>query len=106
MAKDNQKLSKRLSKGFERWVYSNKYKTKIKNTTNEFIYFLESHFIEVNRLFVLVYTNEGNSAKRYNTQKYSLPKGRIKNYNAIINGKKFYDYTLDSDTKQWGSLWL
>ena len=35
-AKDNQKLPKRISKGFERSVYWNKYKTKRenKNTTN------------------------------------------------------------------------
>ena len=42
-AKDNQKLSKLLSKGFERSVYWNEYKTKSegKNTTNEYRYFLE-----------------------------------------------------------------
>ena len=35
-ARDNQKLSKHLSKGFERSVYWNEYKTKSenKNTTN------------------------------------------------------------------------
>ena len=35
-ARDNQKLSKLLSKGFERLVYQNKYNTKSenKNTTN------------------------------------------------------------------------
>ena len=60
-ARDNQKLSKLLSKGFEWSVYWNEYKTKSenKNTTNEFRYFLESNFITLNRLFVLVYTNEG-----------------------------------------------
>ena len=45
-AKDNQKLTKLLSKGFERSIYWNEYKTKNenKNTTNEYRYF--------NRLFV------------------------------------------------------
>ena len=54
-AKDNQKLSKLLSKGFERSVYWNKYKTKSKNlnTTNECRYFLKSNFVGVNRLFDL-----------------------------------------------------
>ena len=28
-----------------------------KNTVNEYRYFLESNFVEVNRLFVLVYSN-------------------------------------------------
>ena len=67
-AKDNQKLSKLLSKRFERSVYWNEYKTKNdnKNMTNEFRYFLESNFFGVNRLFVLIYPNEGNNAKRFN----------------------------------------
>ena len=57
--KDNQKLSKLLSKGFERSFYCNEYKAKCenKNTTKKFRYFLESNFVGVNRLFVLLYTN-------------------------------------------------
>ena len=48
-AKDNQKLSKLLSKGFERSAYWNEYKTKSENinTTNEYRYFLESNFAGV-----------------------------------------------------------
>ena len=47
-AKDNQKLSKLLSKGFERSAYWNEYKTKSgnKNTTNEYRYFLELNLLE------------------------------------------------------------
>ena len=43
-------LSKLLSKGFERSIYWNQYKTKSqnKNTTNEYGYFLEAHFVRVN----------------------------------------------------------
>ena len=44
-AKDNQKLSKILSKGFERSVYWNKYvKSENKNTTNEYRNFLRIKF--------------------------------------------------------------
>ena len=41
------------------YLYRNEYKTKSdnKNMTNEFRCFLESNFVVVNRLFVLVYTN-------------------------------------------------
>ena len=50
--RDNQKQSKRFSKGVERSVYWNEYKTiDYKNTTNEFIYFLKSNFVGVSRLF-------------------------------------------------------
>ena len=78
-ARDNQKLSKLISKGSERSVYCNKYKTKSenKNTTNEFKYFLESIFFGVSRLFVLVYTNEDANSKRFKAKIYYLPKGII-----------------------------
>ena len=105
-AKDNQKLSQLLSKGFERLVYWNEYKTKIenKNTTNEYIYLLQSNFVAVNRLFVLVYSNEDENAKRFKTQRYYLPNGIIKNYKVIINGKNFYDQPIDSNTKQYEEI--
>ena len=80
-ARDNQKLSKLLSKGFKIPVYWNENKTKSdnKNTANELRYFLESGFVGVNRLFVLVYTNEGNNAKRFNNQKYKILFTKIPN---------------------------
>ena len=58
------------------------------------IYFLESNFVGVNRLLVLVYTNETYNAKRFNAGKYYLPKGIMKNYKTIINGKSFYDHPI------------
>ena len=56
-ARDNQKLLKLLTKGFERLVYLNYQKAKKddKNTRNEFKYFLKSNFVGVNRFFVLIY---------------------------------------------------
>ena len=70
-ARDNQKLSKLLSKGFERSVYWNEYKTKSKNKnkTNEFRYFLKSNFVGVNRLFVLIYSNQDENAKKFKVKK-------------------------------------
>ena len=64
-ARDNQKLSKLLSKEFERSVYWNEYKTisETKTATNEFRYFLKSNFVGVNRLFVLVYLNRGDDVR-------------------------------------------
>ena len=66
VARNNQKLSKLLSKGFERSVYWNEYKTKCEteNTTNEFRYFLESNLVGVNRLFLLVYSYQDDDSKK------------------------------------------
>ena len=56
LAKDNQKVSKLFSKGFERSVSSNNNKTKSENrktTTNLLV--LKPNVVGVNRLFVLNY---------------------------------------------------
>ena len=105
-ARDNPKLSKLLSKGFERSVYWNEYKTKgeKKNTTNKFRYFLESNFVGVSRLIVLVYPNQNDESNRFFAQKYYLSKGIIKNYNVIINWKIVYDQAIDSDIKRYEEI--
>ena len=55
--KVNQNL---LTKGFEGSVYWNEFKTKneSKITTNQYRYFLHSIFVELNRFFVLIYSNQ------------------------------------------------
>ena len=75
-ARDNQVLSKFLSKGFKRSVYWNEYKTKSdnKNTTNAIRYFLESNFVGVSRLFVLVYLNQHETSKRFKAKKVLFTK--------------------------------
>ena len=69
--------------------------------TNKCRYFLESNFVGVNRLFVLVYLNQENDSKRFKAKKYYVPKGIVYIYNVIINGKNFYDQANDSDIKRY-----
>ena len=105
-AKDNQRLSKLLSKGIEKSVYWKEYKTKGENkkAINEYRHFLKSNFAGVNRLFVLVYTNQDDNAKRFKAKRYNLPKGLFKNYNVIINGKNFCDQAIDSEIKRYEEI--
>ena len=65
-SRENQNLSKLLSKGFERSAYWNESKTTSgnKNTANEYRYFLQSNFVGVDRLLLLVYTNQDGDSKR------------------------------------------
>ena len=90
---DSQKLSKRFSKGFERSVYWNRYKTKSENRdrTNKYRYFLQSHFVRVNRLFVLVYSSQDNNQTRCKTRRYYI--------------HKMYYQKLQPH-HQWKPLWL
>ena len=55
-------------------------------------------------MFVLVYSNQDDDSKRFNTRRYYLPKVTIKNYNVIINGKNFYNKPIDSDIKQYEDI--
>ena len=100
-AKDNEKLSKLLSKGSQRSIYWNEHKTKFenKNTTNDYIYFLESNFVGVNTIFVVINFNKGNDVKHFKAQRYYLLKGIVKIHNFIINGKISYDKEIDSYIK-------
>ena len=100
-AKDNKKLSKLLSKGFERSVYWNEYKTKNENKSTTNGYFIESNFVGVKKLFVLSYPNHDDNAKRTNGKKYYLPKRIIKNFNVIINGGNSYNQIINSNIKQY-----
>ena len=68
----NQRLSKVLNKGLESSVNWHEYKTKSynENATNKFRFFLESNFVGVNKLFVLIYTNQDAAYKRFKAERY------------------------------------
>ena len=84
----------------------NEYKIKgeIKNTTNEYRYFIESKFVGVNRLLILIYPNEDGNVKRFNGKKYFSPTIIVKNYNVIVSGKNFYDQPIDSNIKRYKEI--
>ena len=91
--------AKQLNKGFKKSVYWKSCKTKrakiIKQGKN--IYkLLNASFQGVKRLFVLAYfIAAGNNADQEvgfkNNRKYLLPRGEIKNYHVLIDGRNFYD---------------
>ena len=92
MSKRQSNINKISQKRFERSVHWNEYKTKSENKN--------TNFVRVNRLFALVHSNEDADFKRFKAKSYYIPKGIIKNYNVIINGKNFYYQVIDSDIKR------
>ena len=52
------------------------------------------NFVGVKRSSVLVDLNQDKDAKRFKSQRYSLLKDIIKNYNVIVNGKNFFDWLM------------
>ena len=103
--KDNAKLSKLLNEGFKRSVYWNKYKIIFKNYNNEYIRErLDASFQGVNKLFVLPYAHGDNITNENSYRKYFLPRLKIKNYNIEIDGRNFYDQSINDLIKQNDAL--
>ena len=83
---------------------STKQKQKtIKLDNNNFTIFpLDACFQEVRRLFVFVFGNTEESAKKVeinNHTKYFPPRVNIINYNVLIDRRNFYDQQIN-DTKK------
>ena len=108
--KDSANLTKQLNEGFKRSVYWNSYETKpakvIEQGKN--IYeLLNASFQGVKRLFVLAYfiADGGNDeAGIKSNKKYFLPRGEIKNYNVLIDGRNFYDQPINDIIKQYNEV--
>ena len=55
-------------------------------------------------MFLLVYSNQNDNARRYKAWRYYSPKPTIKNYSFFINRKNFYDQPFDSDTEWYREI--
>ena len=110
--KDSANLAKQLNEGFKRSVYWNSYETKpakvIEQGKN--IYeLLNASFQGVKRWFVLAYfVAVGNDADQEVgikvNKKCFLPRGEIKNYNILIDGRNFYDQPINDIIKQYDEV--
>ena len=107
--KDSVKLSKQLNDEFKRPVYWNAYITKIQSknldNNNHTRFLLDPSFQGVKRMFLLAFNNTivnvpndpinntDNRVLKNNCTKYFLPKVNITDYNVLIHGRNFHDYT-------------
>ena len=103
---DNAKLSKLLSKRFKRSIYWNKYKITFKNhDDDEYIgERLDASFQGVNKLFDLPYASGDNVTDENSYRKYFLPRLKIKNCNIEIDGRDFYDQSINHLIKQYDEI--
>ena len=106
--KDNVVLIKQLSKGFRRSVYWNSYQTKPEKVIykGKNIYeLLNPSFLGVKRLFALAYfiaagADADEEAGIKDNRKCLLPRGKINNYNVLIDGINIYDQPINDVIKQ------
>ena len=103
---DNAKSSKLLSAGFKRSVYWNKYKITFEDYDNEYIRERsDTSFQGVNRLFLLAYARGDNVTNENSYRRYFLPRREIKDYNIEIDGRNFYDQSINDLIKQYDEIY-
>ena len=110
---NNNKLSKLLSKGFERTVVWNEYKSKIERVTipqNDNMFrgtTLDVSFQGVSKLLATAYETDDiqrNANTEESRRRYYLPRAEIKGYNVLIDGRNFYDQNVNSSIVRYNQI--
>ena len=100
---DNSKLLQQLKSGFKRVNGWNKHLSKpelLRRNTN-LNHLVEPSFQGVNRLFVLAFENDTQTASHSG---YYLPNVQLKNYNIMINGENFFDQSVKNNKVTYESI--
>ena len=108
---NNNKLSELLSKGFERTVVWNEYKSKTERVTipqNDMFRrtTLDVSFQGVSKLFAAAYETddiERNASTEESRRRY-LPRAEIKDYYILIDGINFYDQNVNSSIVRYNEI--
>ena len=104
-AERNVKLVKQLNEGFKRPVFSKKYKVidnkvveiAAANAEKQKREWLDSSYQWLKRLFVLAYDNTASNGQVSvdSFKKYFLQRVKIENYRVKIDGRNFYDQSVN-----------
>ena len=90
---NNIKCVENTKQGFKRTISRNKYRseTTTKPKNNNLDYLIDPTLRNINKLFVLSFKNYDNDPTRNPFDKYYMPLVEIKDFNALIDNKPFFD---------------
>ena len=89
LSKENDiNLLEQLKTGFKKTIKCRSQIT-IQPQNNNLNYLIDPTFTNVNRLFVLSFSRNNNTDSRYSYSNYYVAKVEIKDFNVLIDGKKF-----------------
>ena len=88
---DNIKFLENIKQGFKRTISWNKYRSEITTQPNNsnLDYLIDPTLWNINRLFLLSFKFGKNDPTRNSLVKYYIPLAEIKDFNALINNKKY-----------------
>ena len=112
LSKENDtKLLEKLKTGFKRTIKWNKYRSQmtIQPQNNNLNYLIDPTFTNVNRLFVLSFqriVGENNTTKdhRDSFSRCYVPNVRIKDFNALIDEKSFFDFPVKNEEEAYKKI--
>ena len=90
---DNIKFPENMKYGFKRTISRDKYRCEIATQPrkNNIDYLIDPKFREINGLVVLLLKNDNNDSTRDSFDKYYTTLVKIKDFNALIDNKPFFD---------------
>ena len=93
---DNSKLLPQLKNGFKRRITWNKYlvKPELLAKNANLNHLIEPSFQGINILFILAFENDD---QRASNKRYYIPNVEIKDYDVMIDGRKFFDHLVKND---------
>ena len=111
LSKENDtKLLEKLKLGFKKTIKWNKYRSQmtIQHNNNNPNYLIDPAFTNVNRLFVLSFKRieENNVKKDYRDSfsHYYVPKVEIKDFNALIDGKRLFHLPVRNEAEAYEKI--
>ena len=100
LSKENDiKLLEQLKSEFKKTIKWNKYRSQmtIQPQNNNFNYLIDSTFTNANRLFVLSFIRNNAGDNRDSFSHYYIPNVEIKDFNVLIDGKRFFDLPVKNE---------
>ena len=103
---DNIKFLENIKQGFKRIISWNKYRSEITTQLkiNNLDYLIDPTFKIINRLFVLSFKNSHDDQTRYSFDQYCMPLVEMKDFNALIYNKLFFDQPVKNKQEAYEKL--
>ena len=105
---NNARLLEQLKLGFKKTIKWNKYRSQItiQPQNNNLNYLIDPAFTNVNRLFVLPFAINIIGDDRDSFSDDYVPNVEIKDFNVLIDGKKFFDLQVKNEEEAYKKLWI
>ena len=100
---DNIKFLENIKQGFKRTISWNKYRSEItaQPKNNNLDYLIDPTFRIINRMFALSFKHGNIDPTRDSFDKYYMPSVEIKDFNALIDNKPFFDQPVKNKQEMY-----